>query len=172
MSALPCTSDAFATVASLFHVHSMGGDAPAPARSRCFGFFPMSRYLIVDAEPTTMGMVDGVAHRSEHAPIYRTYSYTGPDSLYEEAREDQILLLRGLFMTSFLVDDMIGDKDFYGAEAGIVTSASSKTSIALGHQLARRGRGASGTPRRSRCMRGSRPSSSRPPPRRLLRALG
>jgi hypothetical protein len=108
---------------------------------RCFGFFPMSRYLVIEPEPTTMGMVDGVAHRSEHAPVYRTYSYTGPDALYDESREDQILLLRGLFMTSFLVDDMIGDEDFYGAEAGIVTSASSKTAIALGHQLARRGRG-------------------------------
>jgi len=109
--------------------------------SRYFGFFPMSRHLIIDADPTGSGMVDAVAHRAEHAPIYRTYSLTGKDSLYDESREDEILLLRGLFMTSFLVDDQLGDEDFYGAEASIVTSASSKTSIALGHLLAKRGRG-------------------------------
>lgn len=109
--------------------------------SRAFGFYPMSRHLVIDAKPSGAGMVDAVAHRAEHAPVYRTYTYTGPDALYEESREDHILLLRGLFMTSFLVDDFLADEDFRGAEASIVTSASSKTSIALGHLLARRARG-------------------------------
>jgi len=109
--------------------------------SRCFGFFPMSRHLIIDAQPGKSGIVDGVAHRAEHAPVYRTYTYTGPDALYDEAREDQILLLRGLFMTSFLVDDLLGDENFHGASASIVTSASSKTSIALAHLLKARARG-------------------------------
>lgn len=109
--------------------------------ARVFGFFPMSRHLVIDAQASGSGMVDGVAHRAEHAPVYRTYSYTERDALYDEDREDAIMLLRGLFMTSFLVDDLYGDEDFYGAEASIVTSASSKTSIALGHLLAARGRG-------------------------------
>lgn len=109
--------------------------------ARVFGFFPMSRHLIIDAEPTSSGIVDGVAHRAEHAPVYRTYSYTDRDALYEEALEDHIILLRGLFMTSFLADDLLGDEDFYGATGSIVTSASSKTSIALGHLLSKRGRG-------------------------------
>lgn len=108
---------------------------------RVFGFFPMSRHLIVDAAPSGSGLVDTVAHRAEHAPVYRTYTYTGGDALYEPAREDHIMLLRGLFLTSFLVDDLLADEDFYGATASIVTSASSKTSIALGHLLAKRGRG-------------------------------
>ena len=109
--------------------------------ARCFGFFPMSRHLIIDAMASPSGMVDSVAHRAEHAPVYRTYSYTGPDPLYEKEREDQIILLRGLFMTSFLVDDLLEDEDFYGAETSIITSASSKTSIALAHLLTRRARG-------------------------------
>ena len=69
-------------------------------------------------------------------------TYTGPDPLYEEAFEDHILLLRGLFMTSFLVDDFLGDEDFHGATSTLVTSASSKTSIALAHLLKARGTGA------------------------------
>ncbi len=44
-------------------------------------------------------------------------------------------------MTGFLADDMIADNDFYGAEAFVIASASSKTAIALAHQLHARGRG-------------------------------
>lgn len=109
--------------------------------ARCFGFFPMSRHLVVDAQPNASGFVDGAAHRRGHAPAYRAYALTTADPMYTEAHEDRILLLRGLFMTSFLVDDFLGDGDFFGARTSIVTSASSKTSIALAFQLAARGRG-------------------------------
>ena len=51
--------------------------------TRVFGFFPMSRYLVIDAEPNSGGLVDGVAHRKEHAPIYRTYSNVRTDALYD-----------------------------------------------------------------------------------------
>jgi len=116
-------------------------NAEVEVGARCFGFFPMSRHLIIDADANSTGMVDRAAHRAEHAPVYRTYSYVGLDPLYEQGREDQIMLLRGLFMTSFLIDDLFDEEDFYGAETSIITSASSKTSIALAHLLARRGRG-------------------------------
>ena len=33
-------------------------------------------------------------------------------------------------------EDLLADEDFFGGQASIVTSASSKTSIALGHLLA------------------------------------
>ncbi|MFK7895965.1 MAG: DUF2855 family protein [Myxococcota bacterium] len=106
-------------------------NADAPVGSRCFGFFPMSRHLIIDAKANTTGMIDMAEHRTEHAMVYRSYTWVGPDALYEEAFEDHILLLRGLFMTSFLAEDMIADEGHYGAESTIITSASSKTSIAL-----------------------------------------
>ena len=41
-------------------------------------------------------------------------------------------------MTSFLVDDLFSDEEFFGAQSVLVTSASSKTSIALGHLLHQR----------------------------------
>lgn len=99
--------------------------------ARCFGFFPMSRHLIISPQANGTGMIDMVDHRAKHAMIYRSYTWVGPDALYEEAYEDHILLLRGLFMTSFLAEDMISDESHYGAESTIITSASSKTSIAL-----------------------------------------
>ena len=42
-------------------------------------------------------------------------------------------------MTSFLVDDFIADNDHFGAKTLVVSSASSKTSIALAFQASRRG---------------------------------
>lgn len=91
-------------------------------------------------------MVDGAAHRADHVPVYRGYNYVapdtvGPDALYEVEREDQILLLRSLFMTSFLVDDFLADENFYGVATAVVTSASSKTSTALAHLLKVRAQG-------------------------------
>ena len=60
--------------------------------------------------------------------------------LYDPAREDQDSLLRGLFTTSWLVEDFLDVNDHFGAVDCLITSASSKTSIALGHSVQKRGR--------------------------------
>jgi hypothetical protein len=46
-----------------------------------------------------------------------------------------MLIFRGLFMTSFLAEDFLRESNFYDATQVVVTSASSKTSIALAHCL-------------------------------------
>jgi len=107
--------------------------------TRCFGFYPMSRYLVI--EPGAVGaggIVDGAPHREGIAPVYNTYSPTEGDALYQPEHEDELMLMRGLFMTSFLADDFIGDRGF-GEQAVLISSASSKTSIALAHCVSSRG---------------------------------
>jgi NADPH:quinone reductase-like Zn-dependent oxidoreductase len=109
--------------------------------TRCFGFYPMSRHLVIQpAAVSSSQIVDGAPHRAGLAPAYAQYLPTGGDALYAEAREDVLLLLRGLFMTSFLADDFLAERDFFGARSVLVSSASSKTSIALAFQLAGGGR--------------------------------
>ncbi len=109
---------------------------------RVFGFFPMSGHLSIQAEPIgPTGFADAAPHRSKHAPAYRQYLRTQSDPLYEERYEDRLLLLRGLFLTSFLVDDFLAQSDFFGADSSVIASASSKTGIALSFLLSRRGRG-------------------------------
>ena len=113
-----------------------------PQGQRAFGFFPMSKQLVIQADRVTPGhYVDAAAHRAKHAPAYRQYSPVGGDPSYDEKQEDRTLLLRGLFMTSFLVDDSIADAGFHGAECFVIASASSKTAIALASLLSQRGRG-------------------------------
>jgi hypothetical protein len=105
---------------------------------RFFGFYPMASHLLIEATDHPEGLIDGIAHRSGHAPVYRQYSRASTDPLYTVEGEDLLMLLRGLFMTSFLVDDFVADSDSFGATRLLVSSASSKTSIALAFQASQR----------------------------------
>ena len=112
------------------------------AGERVFGFFPMASHLVIEADAVSAtSFSDGAAHRAESAPVYRQYNRAPADPIYKPEHEDAIMLLRGLFLTSFLVDDFIDDNARFGARSFVVSSASSKTGLALGHLLARRNAG-------------------------------
>jgi hypothetical protein len=109
--------------------------------TRCFGFYPMGRHLVIQPGAVSAAqIVDGAEHRAGLAPVYAQYLPSTGDPFYDEKREDAILLMRGLFMTSFLADDFLADRDYCGARAVLITSASSKTSIALAFQVKQGGR--------------------------------
>jgi NADPH:quinone reductase-like Zn-dependent oxidoreductase len=108
--------------------------------TRCFGFYPMSRYLVIEpCAVSSSQILDGAAHRKGLAPAYSQYAPTGGDPLYQPEHEDALMLMRGLFLTSFLAEDFLGEREF-GEQAVLISSASSKTSIALGHLVVARGR--------------------------------
>ena len=106
---------------------------------RYFGFYPMSDFHVVTASPSVEGFVDRAEHRAKHAPAYRSFNLLEKDAAYDPATEGQYLIARGLFITSFLVDDFFGENDFFGAHTVVITSASSRTSLALAHRLRARG---------------------------------
>lgn len=98
---------------------------------RYYGWFPMSRAIDMTVSPIPEGVRDDGEHRAAHAPIYRAYTATDRDPLYESGTdaEDRHALLRGLFLTGFLADDFFVDQEYYGASCVVVLSASSKTAI-------------------------------------------
>ena len=109
--------------------------------TRCFGFFPMSNYLVIEpSNVSAANITDGAAHREGIAPIYNQYSPVGSDALYSADHEDEMILMRGLYMTSFLSEDYMAESEMFGAEAVLISSASSKTSIALAFRLNQTGR--------------------------------
>jgi len=113
-----------------------------PEGERVFGFFPMSTHLVVQADRVSpQQFVDASPHRGEFAPVYRQYARVSADPLYEARHEDRYMLLWGLFLTSFLVDDLIAENGFFGAQSFVLASASSKTAIALAFLLSERSRG-------------------------------
>jgi hypothetical protein len=106
---------------------------------RLFGFYPMATHLVVTPARIERGLFeDGAEHRQATALAYRQYLRAAVDPQYRSDDEDGLLLLRGLFLTSFLVDDFLGDQGYFGAERLLVSSASSKTAIALAFQASRR----------------------------------
>jgi hypothetical protein len=104
---------------------------------RYFGFFPVGDVHIVDAEPSRTGFNDNAPYREKHAMAYRSFDKVEPISTDAQViwNEDAVLIYRGLFLTAYLADDFLADKNFYEATQVIVTSASSKTSLALAHCL-------------------------------------
>jgi hypothetical protein len=109
--------------------------------SRCFGFYPMSKYLLIEpssASPTSI--VDGVPHRADLAAVYNQYQPIETDPTYSAQYEDELMLIRGLFLTAFLADDFLADTNHCGATSVLISSASSKTAIALASRVSERGR--------------------------------
>ncbi len=98
--------------------------------ARVFGYLPMSDHLLVSpGRVGERGFVDTSEHRrGVMAPVWNHYQRVVPAGERADAVRS---LLRPLFITGFLIDDFIEDQDGFGADVVIVTSASSKTAIAL-----------------------------------------
>ncbi len=108
------------------------------AGTRVYGYLPPSSELLV--EPTRVGphgFVDGATHRAALPAAYNGYSATSADPVYDAEHEDEQMLLRPLFFTSWLIDDFLRDSDMFGAPTVILSSASSKTASALAFLLSR-----------------------------------
>ncbi len=114
--------------------------------SRYYGWYPMAAQATIEAMPTADGFRDDGPHRQPHAPIYRAYTDTRHDALYDTADdgEDRHALLRGLFLTGFLAEEFFADPGddrppYFGAQQVIVLSASSKTAIGFAQRAQARG---------------------------------
>jgi hypothetical protein len=110
------------------------------AGTRVYGYLPPSSELLVTpARVSGEGFTDASAHRRELPGTYNVYAAVDGDPAYDAEREDQQMLLRPLFYTSFLIDDFLADGELFGASAVVISSASSKTASALAFLLSRRG---------------------------------
>ena len=113
---------------------------PAIAQGeRIYGYLPMSTYFLVEpGKVTGSGFTDKSAHRQEMHALYNHYSLVAGDPSYDAEREAEQMVFRPLFMTGFLIDDFLADNDFFGAGRVVLSSASSKTAIAVSFCLSRR----------------------------------
>jgi Protein of unknown function (DUF2855) len=105
--------------------------------ARFYGYYPMSTHLLVEpANVGAAGFVDGAAHRAAMAGAYNQYRAVTPTP--REGDEEAQMLLQPLFVTAFLIDDYLAESQFFGARIAVLSSASSKTSFGLAHQLGQR----------------------------------
>ncbi|GLR46613.1 hypothetical protein GCM10007925_03240 [Sphingomonas astaxanthinifaciens DSM 22298] len=100
--------------------------------ARFYGYWPMASHHVGRLEPRGRGAVDGSPHRADLAAAYNRYEPAEP-----RADDDLAALLRPLFLTSFLIDDLLADA--HPEATIIVSSASSRTALGLGWLVSRRG---------------------------------
>jgi hypothetical protein len=97
--------------------------------TRLYGYLPTSSHLIVrPANPDAKGFRDASPHRQHLPTPYNGLTTTTADPAYRADREDLQVLYRPLFMTSFVLADFLQDNAMFGADAVVLSSASSKTS--------------------------------------------
>ena len=110
------------------------------AGDRIYGFFPITDFIdMTPVKVSPNGFQDGTAHRRELHPVYNSYTLTKNDPSFVPAIDDIQPVLRPLFTTSFLIDDLFGAEDFFGAKQIILISASSKTALGTAFCLKQRG---------------------------------
>lgn len=98
---------------------------------RFYGFLPMSSYVTMDAKENSSGFRDVAPHRLALPSAYNHYALTTSDPIYDANYENEQMILRPLFVTSFLANDFLEENSHFGARTIIVSSASSKTAYAL-----------------------------------------
>jgi NADPH:quinone reductase-like Zn-dependent oxidoreductase len=99
---------------------------------RLFGYLPMSTHFTMRLAKGRHGYVDTAPHRAELPPTYNAYAEAPADAL-----DDHRALLRPLLMTSFLLDDFLGEDA--ALTTLVLSSASSKTAMGLAWFARRRG---------------------------------
>ncbi len=101
---------------------------------RVYGYLPMGTHLDVKPGNITLGgFLDTTDDRQPMAVIYNQYSRLAADPGHDPAHEDARMIFGPLFKTGFLIEAMMRREGWFGAEQVVLTSASSKTALALAH---------------------------------------
>ena len=108
--------------------------------ARVYGYLPVSeQFDVAPIRVSAASFMDGAAHRQGLAPIYNTYIFNAADPSYDPAFEAQQMLFRPLFTTGWMIDDCLMGTGADIPETVVISSASSKTALALAHCLKQRG---------------------------------
>jgi hypothetical protein len=99
---------------------------------RVYGYLPMATHLdVVPGKVSDGGFMDMAEHRQPMSPIYNQYARLAADPEHDPSREPQRMIFGPLFKTGFLIETMFRTEGWFGAHVMVMTSASSKTSMAL-----------------------------------------
>ena len=95
---------------------------------RLYGLFPMSSHvLMTPGDVTDRGFTDLVPHRQALPGLYNQYARTRSEPVALHVLEDQRCVFFPLFMTGYVIADLLLDNEWYGVEQVLIGSASSKT---------------------------------------------
>ena len=106
---------------------------------RLYGYWPLAGSAILQPQRVSeRSLVEGAPHRAKLHGVYNQYVRCARDAVYAPETEDLQALLRPLFNTAWLIDDLLADNAFFGAHAVLLSSASSKTAWSTAFLLRQR----------------------------------
>ena len=130
----PASEDGWGRIPAWGFATALAGALPEGARA--FGYVPMASHVVVRPDGAgERGFLDASPHRAGLPKAYNAYADPRTDPVYRTDREDALLLLRPLFILSFLLDDALGAPE----RPVIVSSASSKAALGFARLQAERG---------------------------------
>lgn len=101
---------------------------------RVYGYLPMASHLdVLPGKIAPGSFADMAEHRQPMSPVYNSYTRLAADPAHDPSREGERMIFAPLFMTGFLIEYFLRRESWFGAEQVILTSASSKTAMALAH---------------------------------------
>jgi len=104
---------------------------------RFYGYFPMGSHVIVTPNEgdKNLGFMDVSEHRVELSPVYNYYRRLSDEAVSYNDEDALRAIVQPLFMTSFLIAHKFRSEDWFDAQNIIITSASSKTAMALAYMV-------------------------------------
>ena len=106
---------------------------------RLYGYWPLASSAVLQPDRLNAnGFRDAAPHRSELHAVYNQYLRCQADPFWRADTEGPQALLRPLFTTSWLIDDLMADNAFFGATQLVLSSASSKTAYGTAFLLSQR----------------------------------
>ena len=107
-----------------------------PVGERLFGYFLPSQELIMrPSRVSASGFIEASDHRADLNLTYNHYRRVLSEPGYSKDQDNERILLYVLHLTSYCLQDMLKDNDWFGAEQVVILSASSKTSSGLAYGL-------------------------------------
>ncbi len=105
---------------------------------RFYGYFPMSSEVTMRAEAGPAGFVESSEHRAALPGFYNVYLRATDSPAFPPPHDSANAVFRPLFMTGWLIADLLEAEGWHDASVVVLTSASSKTSYATACEIASR----------------------------------
>lgn len=101
---------------------------------RVYGYLPSATHLdVLPGQVSAAQFTDTSAHRRPMSPFYNQYARLQADPEHDPVHEDARMIFGPLFKTGFLLESFYRRNDWFGAQQVVMTSASSKTALALAY---------------------------------------
>jgi hypothetical protein len=94
---------------------------------RFYGYWPMSSRVTLPVVAGAAGLVASAPARASLPAVYNRYLSALPDTGFPPEHDDAAALVRPLFLTGWLIAHQLARAEWHGADAVVLTSASSRT---------------------------------------------